>query len=286
MRTTVAAVVSFFGALAVATVAHAQPPIVLPPPPWQWTDIGAVGIPGEVHLAPNTEWNVSGAGSDIWGTADSFFFVYQPFRDGSITNTFLSETFTDRFAKAGLMIRQSLDPGSPEVIVDVKPDGGIEFMTRAAQGGVTTFIAGASVPVFTGVNGSIEVNASLMLTRSGDRVTAAYCPSNTCIELGSVPFPAGEALVGEAVTSHDPTVLNHVFSGSGPTVFAVPIPWSTFDVGAVGTAGHATYEETSGTFFVSGAGADIWGSADSFHEVSRSAAGDTVLTARVVDEQN
>ncbi len=77
---------------------------------------------------------MSGAGRDIWGTADSFFFVYRPFRDGSIMNTFLSEDFTDPFAKAGLMIRQSLDPGSPEVIVDVKPDGGIEFMTRARSG--------------------------------------------------------------------------------------------------------------------------------------------------------
>jgi len=284
MRTKVAAVVSFCVALAAGAAADAQPPIVLPPPPWQWTDIGAVGTPGEVHLAPNTEWNVSGAGSDIWGTADSFFFVYQPFRDGSITNTFLSETFTDRFAKAGLMIRQSLDPGSPEVIVDVKPDGGIEFMTRAAQGGVTTFIAGASVPVFTGVNGSIEVNASLMLTRSGNTVTAAYCPSNTCIELGSVPFPAGEALVGEAVTSHDPSTLNHVFSGSRPTVSAVPFGWQSFDIGAVGTPGHSTYENATGTFFVSGDGSDIWGSADSFSAVTRG--GIVELTARVVSEQH
>src|SRR4029077_12950692 len=119
---------------------------------------------------------------------DSFFFVYQPLRDGSITNTFLSEDFTDPFAKAGLMIRQSLDPGSPEAIIDVKPDGGVEFMTRASQGGATTFVAGGSVPVFRGVNGSIEVNATLLLTRSGDTVSASYCAGNTCTSLGNVPF--------------------------------------------------------------------------------------------------
>jgi hypothetical protein len=284
LKASVAAVVSFCGALAVSTAAYAQPQIVLPPPPWQWTDIGAVGIPGEVHLAPNTEWNVSGAGSDIWGIADSFFYVYQPFRDGSISNTFLSETFTDPFAKAGLMIRQSLDPGSPEVIVDVKPDGGIEFMTRAAQGGVTTFIAGASVPVFTGVDGSIEVNATLLLTRSGNTVTGAYCPSNTCIQLGSVPFPAGDAFVGEAVTSHSASTINHVFSGSGPAVSSVPFGWQAFDIGAVTAPGHSTYENATGTFFVSGDGSDIWGSADSFSAVTRG--GIVELTARVVSEQN
>jgi hypothetical protein len=270
-------------ALVIASAAHAQ---TRPSPPWQWSDIGDVGIPGEVHLAPNTEWNVSGAGHDIWGTADSFFFVYQPFRDGSITNTFLSEDFTDPFAKAGLMIRQSLDPGSPEVIVDVKPDGGIEFMTRAVQGAATTFVAGASVPVFRGVNGSIEVNATLMLTRSEDIVSAAYCVGAACTSLGSVAFPRGEALSGVAVTSHDPTTLNHVFSGSRPTVFTVPFPWSTFDVGAVGTSGHATYEDATGAFFVSGAGSDIWGPVDSFYTVSRTFGGDSTLTARVVSEQN
>ena len=279
-----AAIIAFCGALAMATAGHAQPASVQPSPPWQWTDIGAVGIPGEVRLAPDTEWNVAGAGNDIWGTADSFFFVHQLFRDGSITNTFLSEDFTDRFAKAGLMIRQSLDPGSPDVIVDVKPDGGIEFMTRAAPDGVTTFIAGASVPVFTGVNGSIEVNATLMLTRSGTTVTGAYCASDGCIALGTVPFPTGEALVGEAVTSHEPSTLNHVFSGSRPTVFSVPSGWQTLDIGAVGTPGHSTYEDATGAFFVSGAGPDIWGSTDAFAAVARF--GGVALTARVVSEQD
>src|SRR5215471_10613824 len=116
--------------LFVAPAAHAQ---TAPPPPWQSTDIGAVETPGEVHLRgagfPN-EWFVSGAGSDIWGTADSFFYVYQPLRDGSISTTVFAETGTHPFAKAGVMIRQTLDPSSPEVIVDVKPNGGIEFMTR------------------------------------------------------------------------------------------------------------------------------------------------------------
>src|SRR5215831_5016923 len=119
--------------LFVSPAAHAQ---TAPPPPWQSTDIGTVGTPGEVHLrspgVPGSEWFVSGAGSDIWGTADSFFYVYQPLRDGTISTGVVTETGTNPFAKAGVMIRQTLDPGSPEVIVDVKSDGGIEFMTRTA----------------------------------------------------------------------------------------------------------------------------------------------------------
>jgi hypothetical protein len=156
--------------LLVAPATHAQ---TAPFPPWRSTDIGVVGTPGEVHLSPGgpgSDWFVSGAGSDIWGTADSFFFVYQPIRDGEIGIAVLAETGTHPFAKAGVMIRQTLDPGSPEVIVDVKPDGGIEFMTRASQGGETIFIAGGSVPVHP--DQPIPISASVTLTRSGNLVSA------------------------------------------------------------------------------------------------------------------
>jgi hypothetical protein len=259
----------------VAPAAHAQ---IAPPPPWQSTDIGAVGTPGEVHVSPGGEWFVSGAGSDIWGTADSFFYVYQPLRDGAISTNVRAETGTHPFAKAGLMIRQTLDPGSPEVIVDVKPDGGVEFMTRMVQGGETTFMGGGSVPAF---------NTILTLTRSGNVVSASYCmfPSTTCVALGSVAFPAGEALAGVAVTSHDPSILNQA-TFAAPAVSSVPLPWVGMDVGIVGLLGHATYEDATARFVVSGAGSDIWGPLDSFYAVSRTFVGEPVLTARVVSEQN
>jgi hypothetical protein len=247
-----------------------------------------VGTPGEVHLSPGgpgSDWFVSGAGSDIWGTADSFFFVYQPIRDGEIGIAVLAETGTHPFAKAGVMIRQTLDPGSPEVIVDVKPDGGIEFMTRASQGGETIFIAGGSVPVHP--DQPIPISASVTLTRSGNLVSASYC-GETCVELGNVEFPAGEALAGIAVTSHDPSTLNQ--ASLHPAVFSVPFPWGGMDVDVFGFPiehpGHATYEDATGTFFISGAGADIWGPIDSFYAVSRALFDNSVLTARVVSEQN
>jgi hypothetical protein len=270
-----------------ASAGHAQ---TTPPPPWRSADVGAVGIPGEVHLnpgGPGSDWFVSGAGGDIWGTADSFFYVYQPIRDGTIGTTVLAETGIDPFAKAGVMIRQTLEPGSPEVILDVKPDGGIEFMTRRFEGGETTFIAGGSVPVLPG--GPITISANVTLIRSGNIVSASYCLGASCIELGRVEFPAGEALAGVAVTSHDPTTLNQALF-SPPAVFSVPFPWGGIDVDVFGAPiehpGHATYEDATGTFFISGAGSDIWGPLDSFYSVSRTFFGDPVLTARVVSEQN
>jgi hypothetical protein len=60
---------------------------------------------------------------------------------------------------------------------------------------------------------------------------------------------------------------------------AVPLPWHSADVGAVGVAGGATF--SGGTFSVAGAGADVWGTADAFHFVYKTLLGDGELIARV-----
>ena len=50
------------------------------PAPWQSVDVGAVGLAGSANEGPDGDLSISGAGSDIWGTADSFHFVFQPRR--------------------------------------------------------------------------------------------------------------------------------------------------------------------------------------------------------------
>jgi len=271
-----------------ASVTQAQPTM---PVPWHSTDIGPVGIGGHAVVGSNGDLSVAGAGSDIWGTADSFHYVYQPIRDGWISATVESEGNTNAFAKAGVMMRQTLDPGSPEVILDVKPDGGLEFMLRSAQGGETVFLGGGSVPVMPTTDNKVTVGIRLFIARSGDFVSAMQCSpvgpgGEFCQTIGFTrAFPTGPAFAGVAVTSHDPSVLNEAHFPAIPTVASVPTDWRTFDVGAVGAGGFATYESASGTFFVSGAGSDIWGTADSFHIVSQgfNSAGGSV-TARVLSE--
>ena len=218
---------------------------------------------------------VNGAGSDIWGIADSFHFVYQPFHDSAISVDSPQQDGTNAFAKAGLMIRLSLDPGSPHVILDVRPDGNIEFMTRQTQDGPTTFMAGGRAP------------GQLRLVRSNGTVTGLLCPFIQgyipCVTIGSTPFPSGAALAGAVVTSHDPSTLNHATFGSGmPSVFPVPAPWFSLDVGTVGIPGNAFLD--NGTFTITGAGADIWGTSDSFQFVKTGATDDGEVVARVTSE--
>src|SRR5262245_53737409 len=106
------------------------------PAPWKATDVGVVGTPGYAYQGSDGDLFFGGAGSDIWGTADSFGFVYAPISaDATITAELGGESSTHHFAKFGVMFRQSLDPGSPEVLLDVKPDGGVEFLMRSVSGG-------------------------------------------------------------------------------------------------------------------------------------------------------
>jgi fibronectin type 3 domain-containing protein len=65
---------------------------------------------------------------------------------------------------------------------------------------------------------------------------------------------------------------------------ATPWPWQTQDIGAVGISGSATL--SNGVFTVTGAGADIQGSADAFRFVYLPLTGDGTIIARVVSVQN
>jgi hypothetical protein len=130
------------------------------------------------------------------------------------------------------------------------------------------------------------IYASLTLTRNGNTITASVCKSE-CQVIGTTQFPSGPALIGVAVTSHDPAAVNNAyFPANMPTVTrnALPQPWRFTDVGDVGLAGRAS--QSNGTFAVAGAGSDIWGTADSFAAVTQSIAGEAHISARVVGEQN
>lgn len=248
------------------------------PSPWSAADIGAVGVTG-ISSWNNNVYYVAGAGGDIWGTADAFQFVSQPLAgDGSIVVHVNTQQSTSTYAKAGIMIRQSASPSAPHVILDARPGGLIEFMTRGSAGGGTTYIAG-----------SLLSQPWLKLSRAGGTVTAAVSADGTSwTTLGTAPL-SGAALIGLAVTSHDTSVLNQ--SGFDNVVVAVassgaggslPIGWSHADVGAVGVAGDAGY--AGGTFSVSGAGGDIWGTADAFHFAYTQMNSAGSIEARIVSE--
>src|SRR4051812_46269956 len=131
------------------------------PTPWTNQDIGSVGQTGSSSFASGV-FTVQGAGADIWGTSDAFQAVMQPITgDVQIVARVATMQATNTYAKAGLMLRGALTANSAHVILDVRPNGSIEFMTRSSNGGLTSYLSGATqtAPVW------------LKLTRVGNTVT-------------------------------------------------------------------------------------------------------------------
>ena len=105
-----------------------------PPGPWQGQDIGAVGQPGNARYSAGT-FTVSGSGADIWGTEDAFRYLYQPLPyDGDLVVRVAAVDGTHAWTKAGVMIRESLTPGSRHVSMFVSPGKGVAYQRRLTTG--------------------------------------------------------------------------------------------------------------------------------------------------------
>jgi regulation of enolase protein 1 (concanavalin A-like superfamily) len=245
-----------------------------PPAPWSTADVGAVGIAGSASSANGT-FTVTGAGADIWGTADAFRFVYQTMSgDGQIVARVGSISGAQAWTKAGVMIRQSLDAGSAHAFMLASKAKGLAFQRRQTAGAISVSTAGplSTAPMY------------VRLVRAGQLVTASWSADGaawTTIGQDTIAL-SGSVLVGLAITSHTTTatasaMFDHV--AVAPAVPPLPASWTARDVGAVGVAGSST--SNSGTFTVKGAGADIWGTADAFQFASTSLTGDGSIVARV-----
>jgi beta-galactosidase len=183
--------------------AGAQLPGAIPP---QFTsaDIGAVGLPGSASFCDG-QFTISGSGSDIWNTADAFQFVYSyvPISTNcDIRARVASVQNTHSNAKAAVMIRETLDPGSRHALVDVEPSAGIEFLFRTNTAGSTyvASVAGQTAPNW------------VRLTRTNNVFRAYWSPDgNTWNQIGAatnIPMTSISAYVGLAVCAHNNAVLN------------------------------------------------------------------------------
>lgn len=117
------------------------------PPPWQHQDIGIPAVQGTAGIRKET-FVIQASGRDIWDTSDAFHFVYQKLSgDLEIQAKVISLTHTDPWAKAGVMIRNTLDANSQHVMMIVSAGQGLAFQRRVIRGGVSTHTPGQSAGV-------------------------------------------------------------------------------------------------------------------------------------------
>ena len=191
------------------------------PAPWSDRDVGTVGGLGATGHNNGT-FTVLSSGNDIWAEADAFHYTYQPLvGDGEIVARVASQEYTSGWAKAGVMVRETLLPGSRHAMMVVTPDNGTAFQYRNVTNDVSTNVntQGPFAPYW------------VRLVRQGNTFVG-YRSSDgaSWTEQGRVQIPvAFSAYVGLAVVPGDNTDLANVsftnvaVSNRAPTLSAVAV---------------------------------------------------------------
>lgn len=146
------------------------------PSPWARQDIGVSNAAGSASHSSGL-FTLNGAGTNVAGTSDSFSLLSQSSSgDCSMTVRVASLVNTNANAKAGVMIRESLNANARELGVWVTPSSGIVFTRRTSTGGTT------STSVSTGKVAPYWVR----ITRTGSIFRAYYSANGTTwTQLGS-----------------------------------------------------------------------------------------------------
>ena len=174
-------------------------------PAWTSADIGAVGTSGSLRQSGDI-LVIEGSGADIWGSSDEFRFVYQAMSgDCAVTAKIVSQQNTSGWAKAGVMIRQSLDANSAYALNFVSPTNGISFQRRATAGGAAGSIgdkAGVAAPQW------------LRLLRSGNTFSAYHSADGLSWTLQNTTTltMTGTIYAGIAVCANNDGAINQVIA--------------------------------------------------------------------------
>lgn len=192
---------------------------------WQTQDIGNVHAPGSFKLV-NGVFTITGDGADIWDQADSFHYVFKALAgDVTLTARVLNLKNTNPWAKAGVMVRESLAADSPYAVAVVTPAAGITFQQRDRPAGPAS-----SVIVVPNLTAPYWVR----LVREGNSFTAYSSENGTeWDKMGATTIlMSRQAYAGLAVCAHEdgtlcPAQFDHVTwqtnSGAGRAA-APPAP--------------------------------------------------------------
>jgi endo-1,4-beta-xylanase len=173
-------------------------PTVNVPALWMTQDIGTNGLWGGAGVT-NEVFTVNGSGDDIWNTADTFRFVYLTVTNNcTVIARVVSVPNSSSWAKAGVMIRDSLNSGAANAFIAVTPGNGVTFQYRSTDGG--------------GCNNSTTSGSApywVKLVCSGTNFTGYCSPNGTSwTQVGSTTTTNfSTAYIGLAVTSHNSSSL-------------------------------------------------------------------------------
>jgi len=245
------------------------------PAGWSHADIGSVGAAGSATSSAGDSFTVTGAGSDIWGTADHFHYAWTMMAgDFEVNARVDSIQNVNAWTKAGVMIRETSAAGSRHASLFGSAGKGLAFQRRPTANSASVSTAGPmlTAPVW------------VRLTRRGNLIIAYYRKAIThpWTKVGDQTLTglAQNLMVGLAVSSHV-SGTTATASFSQVRVGALPA-WAGTPVGNQGS--FFTDDDT--VFNVIGRGNDFWGTGDEGYFLWTPLDGDGSISARVRSIQN
>ena len=188
---------------------------------------------------PAGTYTMTASGADIWGPSDEFHYAFKTLTGtGSIIAKVESLDNTNGFAKAGVMIRDTLDADSTYAAVFVTPENGVRFQHRNTAGGSTNrqFAEGITAPQWVKVERT-----------SGGLVRAYYSADGAAWERFSLTQVKMDmpVYIGLAVTSHDAALACEAVFTNVTTTGSVDSQWENQDIGTTGNDAEPLYVAVS-----------------------------------------
>ncbi len=171
---------------------------------------------------------MTGSGSDIWGNSDEFHFAYKTLTGpGTIVARVQSVDNTDPWAKAGVMIRETLDPDSKHAFGCVTPENGVASQGRIDTGSSSfnTAEGGITAPHWVKLERSISGVFTVSHSTNGSSWTQVSGASPANIQMASTVY------IGLAVTSHNADATCEAVFTDVTTTGNVTGQWANQDIG-------------------------------------------------------
>jgi len=194
---------------------------------------------GSFVEGPVGTYTMTGSGWDIEGNADGFHFAYKTLTGvGSIVAKIESVENTHVWAKAGVMIRETLEPGSVQAMTVITPEQGVSFQRRIVTDDVTsnTTTGGIVAPYWV----KLERSISGLFTASHSANGSTWTVQGTeTISMGANVY------VGLALTSHDAALTCQALFTNVTTTGTVSQQWANQDIGITSNAAEPLYVAVS-----------------------------------------
>jgi hypothetical protein len=205
--------------------------------PRDWTEKGVaelslwfIGYPpyvGSFKEDPAGTYTMTASGTDIWDPFDQFHFAYKEISGAaSIQAKVLSVGHTDDWAKAGVMIRDSLDPNAAHAMVAITPANGVWFGRRVTTGdiSVSTKDPNVTAPLWVKLERSVGGLVRAYYSADGSSWTALGSPEAVTMK--------DPIYTGLALSSHNPDATCEAkFSSVSFPDTSVDPQWTDQDIG-------------------------------------------------------